>query len=272
MKLLQFMKAGTPTLGIEAECGIIDASLFPGAPKTMLEAARMGQSALEMLKQIESNAKAYISPDEITYAPVITGSEKELCIGLNYGAHAREVKKEKPEHPAVFPKYPNTLAAHNETVKIPAGTRKIDYEAELVVICAGGTEAFAYTVGNDLSVREWQNESPTWTVGKNPNGFGPIGPAAVTADSIDAQHLAIEMRRNGEVVQSGSTSDMLFSVHEILEYLNVRIPLAPGDVIFTGTPNGVIIGKPYEQRVWLHPGEVLEASIEGIGTLRTVLG
>lgn len=274
MKLMQFLKNGMPALGIVTERGVIDAAgTDPFAPTSMAALCRVGEDALPLLEEIAKNEKAaVVDPKRLVYAPVITYMEKILCIGLNYRAHAAEVKKEEPVCPAVFSKFPNTLAAHNQIVKIPAGARKIDYEAELAVIVGRNKKPMAYTVGNDLSIREWQNESPTWTVGKNADGFGPLGPVAVTADSIDADDLAIEMRRNGEVVQSSRTSDMIFSVEKLLEYLDARIPLKPGDVIFTGTPSGVIIGQPYEQRVWLKPGDVLEASIEGIGTLRTQLG
>jgi len=274
MRLVQFWKNGAPALGIETARGVIDAAAAdPAAPATMLEACRAGEEGLRLLARIGQDAAAPCAdPARIALAPVVTGMEKILCVGLNYGAHAAEVKQERPPFPAIFPKFPNTLAAHGETVKLPAGARKVDYEVELVVIMGPDKAPFAYTVGNDLSVRDWQKESPTWTVGKNADGFGPIGPAAVTADVLDPGDLAIGMRRDGAAVQSARTSDMLFSVPELIEYIDMRIPLKAGDLLFTGTPNGVIIGMPYEQRVWLKPGEVLEAEIEGIGTLRTTLG
>lgn len=274
MKLVQFLKNGMPSLGILTDKGVIDANgTDPFAPSTMAGLCRSGETGLNILKEVEKNEKAYYVPeDKLIYAPVVSYMEKILCVGLNYRAHAAEVKKEPPKFPAIFVKFPNTLAAHDQVVAIPEGSRKIDYEVELVVIMGPDKKPFAYTVGNDLSIREWQNESSTWTTGKNADGFAPIGPVAVTADSIDASDLAIEMRRNGELVQSSRTSDLIFSVDEIIEYIDKRIPLKAGDIIFTGTPAGVIIGRPYEERVWLTAGEVLEATIEGIGTLRTKLG
>lgn len=274
MKLMQFLKNGMPALGIVTERGVIDAAgTDPFAPTSMASLCRVGKDAFPLLEEIAKNEKAaVVDPKRLVWMPVISYTEKILCVGLNYRTHAAEVKKEIPKYPAIFAKYPNTLAAHNQVIHIPAGSRKIDYEAELVVLIGKDKQPIAYTVGNDLSIREWQNESPTWTVGKNADGFGPIGPVAVTADSIDASDLAITMRRNGELVQSARTSDMIFSVPEILSYLDARIPLKAGDVIFTGTPSGVIIGKPYEERVWLKADDVLEAEIEGIGVLRNQLG
>lgn len=274
MKLMQFLKNGVPSLGILTENGIIDVKATdPSAPSSMADLCRIGDAGLKLLHAVSDNKNAcFVPEEELTYAPVVSETEKILCVGLNYRAHASEVKKDAPKFPAIFAKFPNTLAAHEETVTIPASSRKIDYEAELVIIMGPDKKPFAYTVGNDLSIREWQNEAPTWTVGKNADGFAPIGPIAVTADAIDVSDLSIEMRRNGETVQSARTSDMIFSPEEIISYLDVRIPLKAGDVIFTGTPAGVIIGRPYEERVWLTPGEVLEATIEGIGTLRTVMG
>jgi len=274
MRLVQFLKNGLPALGIETERGVIDAAATdPFAPSTMAGACRVGADVLPLLADIARNEKAkLVEPDRLVYAPVVTYMEKILCVGLNYGAHAEEVKADPPQFPTIFPKFPNTLAAHNQVVRIPAGARKIDYEVELVVIMGKDGLPFAYTVGNDLSIREWQSESPTWVVGKNADGFGPIGPVAVTADACDPADLALEMRRNGKLVQSSRTSDMIFSVSQLIEYLDARIPLRPADVIFTGTPSGVVIGMPYEQRDWVKPGETLEATIEGIGTLRTTMG
>ena len=274
MRLVQFLKNGLPALGIETKRGVIDAAATdPYAPSTMAGACRVGADVLPLLAEIAKNEKArLVEPERLIYAPVVTYMEKILCVGFNYGAHTEEVKANPPQLPTIFAKFPNTLAAHNQVVKIPAGAKKIDYEAELVVIMGRDKKPFAYTVGNDLSIREWQKEAPTWIVGKNADGFGPIGPVAVTADSLDPADLAIELRRNGKLVQSSRTGDMVFSIQQIIDYIDPRIPLRPGDVLFTGTPSGTIIGMPYEKRDWLKPGEVLEATIEGIGTLRTKMG
>ncbi len=274
MRLVQFLKNGLPTLGVETERGVVDAAATdPFCPSTMAGACRVGDDVLPLLREAAQNEKAVlVPPEKLVYAPVVTYMEKILCVGLNYGAHTEEVRANPPEFPVIFPKFPNTLAAHNQVVKIPEGARKVDYEVELVVVMGKDKKPFGYTVGNDLSIREWQNEAPTWVVGKNADGFGPVGPVCVTADELDPSDLPLEMRRNGKLVQSSRTGDMIFSVEEIIEYLDKRVPLKPGDLIFTGTPSGVVIGMPYEERVWLKPGEVLEATIEGIGTLRTRMG
>ena len=265
MKFLQFYKDGCPTLGVVTDKGVVDMSAYPHLPQTMLALCQSGDvGALEGLDG------PYLDESSLTLAPVVTGMEKILCIGLNYRAHAMETGMAIPTSPTVFCKMPNALAAHNEVIQLPDAI-EFDYEAELVLIMGEGGKVFAATCGNDLSIREWQNASTQWLCGKSYNGFGPIGPYAVEFDSLPKKGVAISCRVNGEVRQDSSTSDLVFNAEELVAYLMPRLPLKAGDIIFTGTPSGVMLGYPADKKNWLKSGDTVEVTIEGIGTLKNVL-
>lgn len=266
MKLLQFMKEGVPSLGIWTTAGVIDVSAHAGLPRTMLELCRVGD-----LAALAHLTGPLLPEESLTFAPVVTGMEKMLCVGLNYRAHAKECGMELPKFPAMFNKLPNALAAHKQAIRLPRTGREIDYEAELVFIMGSGNQVFAYTAGNDLSVREWQCATSQWLCGKSYDSFGPIGPYAVTADCLDGGKLHIQSRVNGELRQDSCTDDLIFTPRQIIDYVNERIPLKPGDVVFTGTPSGVMMGYPADQKRWLQPGDVVEVTLEGVGTLRNQL-
>lgn len=210
---------------------------------------------------------------------MVTSPEKIICVGLNYLGHIEESKvKETPKEPVLFSKFNNALAAHNEKIPVPTVGEQFDYEAELVMVI--GKEAknvskeealsyvFGYSVGNDLSIRDLQFKSGQRLLGKTADKFAPVGPYLVTANSIDPTHLAISLKRNGEIVQSSNTKYMIFDCAAIISYISQHMTLKPGDLIFTGTPEGVILGHPEDQRDWLKPGDELEVVIEDIGILR----
>jgi len=218
-----------------------------------------------------------------TYAPAVPAPEKILCVGLNYKSHVEEAFENMPKQPVLFSKFSNALAAHNQVIPLPKTASQFDYEAELVIVI--GKEAsnitrddalshvFGYTCGNDLSARDLQFVSGQWLIGKSCDGFGPTGPVIVTADEIgDPQNLAIRCLVNGEIRQSSNTSLMMFDCAEIVSYASRYMTLKPGDMIFTGTPSGVIMGYPERQRVWLKAGDVVEVEIEKIGKLVNTLG
>lgn len=201
-----------------------------------------------------------------------------LFVGLNYSKHVEESHEaETPEYPVLFSKFNNALAAHNEEIFLHRTGSQFDYEVELVVVI--GKEAkdvvnadalshiFGYTVGNDLSIRDLQFRSGQWLIEKPADQFAPVGPHIVTADEIDPTNLNISMKRNGTTVQSSNTKHMIFDVATIISYASQMMTLKPGDLIFTGTPYGVIKGYPEAEQVWLKSGDQLEASIENIGTL-----
>ena len=201
---------------------------------------------------------------------------KILCIGLNYKKHAEESGGAPPANPILFAKYDNSIVGPGANIVIPPITEKVDYEAELGVVMAkrasavSEADALSYVLGytciNDVSARDLQFGDSQWTRGKTLDTFCPIGPCIVTTDEIgDPQTLGIRCRVNGETLQDSNTADMIFSVAEIISFLSQGITLEPGDVIATGTPEGV--GFARDPSIYLKPGDVVDVEIDRIGTL-----
>lgn len=203
-----------------------------------------------------------------------------FAIGLNYRAHAAEVGADLPDEPVVFTKFASSLAGPvGRVLQCPT----MDWEVELVVVVGRGGRNIAHddawshvaglTAGQDISHRRMQGSGPApqqWSLAKSLAGFSPTGPWLVTADELaDPDDLGVETRINGTVVQSSRTSDLIFTVPRLVEYLSQFVELRPGDLIFTGTPSGVAVGRP--DRPWLTAGDVLETRVEGIGELRQVI-
>ena len=202
---------------------------------------------------------------------------KIIGIGLNYGDHAEETGAELPERPIVFSKYPNTIVGPGDEVRIPPITEQADYEAELAVIIGqeaknvSAEEALEYVFGymccNDVSSRDLQfAEGGQWTRSKSIDTFAPTGPYIATRDEVpDPQNLSVRSLVNGEVMQDGHTSDMIFPVAEIIAFLSTGMTLVPGDIIATGTPAGV--GFARDPKVFLKDGDEVTIEVEGLGTL-----
>ena len=275
MKLIQYRKDGRCALGVETERGTVDASCFG----TVLDVIAGGKETLETLKAYAETGETV---GRVEYAPAVTGGEKILCVGLNYRAHIEETKDKEPQYPLLFSKFGNALAAHEDEILLDPAFRTYDYEAELVIVVGKtlrhATEAeaadavFGYTCGNDLSNRETQmGRGGQWLIGKTMDGFAPVGPCIVTADALDPGDLAIRSRVNGELRQDSRTSRMIFSCARILSYASEHFTLKPGDLVFTGTPAGVMLGYAENEKKWLSPGDVVEVEIEGIGTLRNTM-
>ena len=280
MKFSQVWKENCAALVIETEEGLVDVAAEAArrgmkAPETMLEAIRMGEAGLETLRLLEQDAKCFT---DAPAAPVVTGCDKILCIGLNYRQHAIECNLPMPPAPVLFNKFPNALAADGDSIYLDPRYIEYDYEAELVAII--GKEArnisaenaldyvFGFTCGNDLSTRDLQFvRSSQWLLSKTFDGFAPLGPCVVTADSIDPDNLKISSVVNGELRQNSNTSDMVFSTAQIIADLSSHFTLKPGDLIFTGTPQGVMHGYPKDKKNWLKPGDQVDIIIENIGTL-----
>ena len=286
MKLINFKVEEQVRLGIKTEKGIIDVeqaatSMSLELPTTMEQVIAGGDKALSQLAELTKLEVSTISEEGLVYAPCITQPEKIICVGLNYVDHAKESNMEIPTSPVLFSKFNNTLAAHNQTIRLPKTAEKFDYEVEMVIVI--GKEAanvskdealsyvFGYTVGNDLSARDLQFRSGQWLLGKTCDHFGPIGPYLVTADELDPTNLNIQCSVNGEVRQSANTRDMIFDCATLVSYLSEHMTLKPGDIIFSGTPEGVILGYPEDQQVWLKSGDEVQVSVENIGTLVNVL-
>jgi len=230
---------------------------------------------MAVLRQLSQNARCFAEGES---APAVTGCDKILCIGLNYRQHAKECNLPLPPAPVLFNKFSNALAADGDSVYLDPAYVEYDYEAELVAVMGKPARnvssedaldyVFGYTCGNDLSTRDLQfARSNQWLLSKTFDGFAPIGPWVVTADALDPNDLAISSTVNGELRQNSRTSDMIFSLAEIIADLSRHFTLLPGDLIFTGTPQGVMHGYPKDQKNWLKPGDSVEVTIEGIGTL-----
>jgi 2-keto-4-pentenoate hydratase/2-oxohepta-3-ene-1,7-dioic acid hydratase in catechol pathway len=236
----------------------------------------------EMMETIRGSLKdgqsKTLPENTFEYAPVVTRPQKILCIGLNYRSHIKETNDSIPETPVIFSKYSNALAASGDTIGIPEATRQLDYEGELgMVIGSTGRNipesdaleyVFGYFIGNDLSARDLQFRTSQWLLGKSCDSFYPCGPFITTADEVpDPQKLKIRTRLNGEVRQDSDTSYMIFSCTFLVSYISKFMTLYPGDIISTGTPEGVILGMPEDRRTWIRKGDVVTVEIEGLGIL-----
>ena len=286
---------GTATLGVKTPAGVIDvrrASTLLGmpAPLTLEELLRQGNGA-ELTKLIAASSSpkakaAIISETAIEYGRLFTNPEKIICVGLNYRQHAKETGMPEPRVPVLFNKYNNSLAAHHSTISLPPKdvAFKFDYETELLVVIGktarnvSEEQALEYVAGyctsNDFSARDLQLETPSaqWMIGKTLDGFAPIGPYFVSSDLVgNPNNLKLETRVNGEVRQSSNTSDFIFNVQKVISYISKFWSLSPGDIIFTGTPQGVILGMPKDKQIWLKAGDEIVSSIEKLGDLRFTL-
>jgi len=211
-------------------------------------------------------------------APPVLAPDKVLCVGVNYLSHIREVGMEPPKFPTLFAKFSRSLLGAHDSIVLPAASRAVDWEVELAFVigtevrkCDSDDEALAaiagYTVLNDVSMRDWQVRTEEWLQGKAFEASTPVGPWLVTPDEIDhARDLRVECRVDGDLVQEGSTGDLLFTPAALVRYISQFVTLDPGDVVSTGTPSGV--GAARTPPVFLRPGQVVETTIEGIGALR----
>lgn len=293
MKLLTMCREDKYELGVLTDKGILDvknaaAYFSKSVPCTVDALIKSGSEGMEALKQLvtkaqtENKASLFLEEAGIVYGPCVTNPEKILCVGLNYKKHAVESNMPIPTSPVLFNKFNNSLAAHQEIIKLLPVTEKVDYEVELVIVIGKTAKnvpesdalsyVFGYATGNDLSDRGLQFRNSQWLLGKACDSFAPVGPYLVTADEVaNPDELHIECRVNGEVRQSSNTKDMIFSCAKLVSYISQYITLKPGDMIFTGTPEGVIIGYPPEKQVWLKAGDEVVTSVEGLGELRVVL-
>jgi 2-keto-4-pentenoate hydratase/2-oxohepta-3-ene-1,7-dioic acid hydratase in catechol pathway len=290
MKFLTFIKEGKQTLGVKMDNRIVDleAALAERPndriPTTIMDVIAGGEDAVNAIDDyirnlsIEADSSFLKNEEEIKWAPCVTQPNKIICVGLNYRKHADETNAAYPEVPILFNKFNNTLTGHNCEIAVPKVTEKLDYEVELGVVI--GKEAkyvkkenaldhvFGYCTVNDLSARDLQMKTPQWLLGKTCDDFSPMGPYLVTADEVgDPNNLSLKTYVNGEVRQNSNTSDMIFYVDEIVSYISQHMTLTPGDVILTGTPEGVVLGYPSEKQVYIKPGDVVTVEIEKLGKL-----
>ena len=276
-----------PGLGIRDGQGILDvaaaeARFRTGAPTTMddLIQGRGDVSALPRLLAKARDGKAsFIAESAATFGPCVMAPEKIVCIGLNYRSHVAEAGEKLPPVPILFNKFNSALNRHGGTISVTTErvAKKFDYEGEMVIVMGRTARdvseadalsyVFGYATGHDFSARDTQMESSQWMAGKAGDGWGPVGPWLVTADQVDPNNLDIETRVNGEVRQSSNTSKMIFDCKTLVSFISQRLTLKPGDLIFTGTPEGVILGYPKDKQVWLKAGDTVTTTIAKLGTL-----
>jgi 2-keto-4-pentenoate hydratase/2-oxohepta-3-ene-1,7-dioic acid hydratase in catechol pathway len=253
----------------------------PGLPSCVKQLLAAGAAVKAAAAEAAKCPKAVrYAADAVKLLPPVPKPSKILCIGLNYRDHAIEGGKAIPTEPVLFAKFPNTLIATGEPIKLPKVAQKVDYEAELVIVIGkrgrhipNDDTAFGhvggYTCGHDVSARDWQfrGEEKQWSIGKTFDTFAPTGPVLVTPDELGDPHkLQVQLRLNGETMQNSNTKEFIFGVPHMLWFLSQVVTLEPGDLIFTGTPPGVGIAR--KPPVLLKPGDIAEVEIEGIGTLR----
>jgi 2-keto-4-pentenoate hydratase/2-oxohepta-3-ene-1,7-dioic acid hydratase in catechol pathway len=290
LTLLTMRRFGQYHLGVKTDKGILDAAeaarllnmFVPGTIDDLLqdEDGPSLNALVDLALTSKAAHPAFIREEEVEYGPVVTRPEKIVGVGLNYRRHAREVNLPIPNQPVLFNKYNNALSPHNGAIKLPLGiANKFDYEVELVIVIGKTAKEISeadalsyvagYCTGNDFSARDLQFDTGgQWMVGKTPDQFAPLGPYLVTAEQINPDKLKIECRVNGETRQSSNTDDFIFSTAQIVSYISRHMTLKPGDIIFTGTPEGVILGYPKDKQVWLKTGDKIACSVEKLGELR----
>ena len=262
-----------------------EARFKSGAPTTMddLIQGRGDVSALAPLlakARATSGAKSlFMAASDARYGPCVLAPEKIICIGLNYKSHVAEAGEKLPPVPILFNKFNSALNHHGGTIDVTKEkvAQKFDYEGELVIVMGRTARdvseadalsyVFGYATGNDFSARDTQFESSQWMPGKAGDGWGPFGPWLVTADQIDPNDLDIQTFVNGEQRQSSNTKMMIFDCKKLVSFISQRMTLRPGDIIFTGTPEGVIIGYPKDKQVWLKAGDRITTRIAKLGEL-----
>jgi 2-keto-4-pentenoate hydratase/2-oxohepta-3-ene-1,7-dioic acid hydratase in catechol pathway len=289
VRICNLRVGGQLTLGLRTAAGILDvvaAARARGleAPRTtdeVLRGARGGE--LRALAGAGADARFLVREDQAVFGPCVAAPEKIIMMGFNYRRHCHEVKLPIPDTPTFFNKFANALLGHGGTIVLPSSVAsRFDYEAELVVVVGktardvtdqdAPSYVFGYCSGNDFSARDLQFKTTQYMLGKTCDGFAPIGPWLVSADEVpDPQRLPVQCRVNGELRQSSSTSDMIFTCAQLVAYASRHMTLQPGDLLFTGTPEGVIQGKPEGERVWLKAGDEVSTSIGDLGELRVRL-
>ena len=275
MKLASYVVGGKPAFGVVTDDNVITMSgrLRSGAA-TLRDALAAG--ALEEIRDLAKSAQPDCKLADIRFLPVIPNPQKILCAGINYRSHAAEVGRELPKQPSMFIRFTDTLVGHDGEMVRPRLSDNFDFEGEFtVVIGEGGRDiptaraldhVAGYTCFVDGSVRDYQKFSVT--SGKNWPGTGPLGPWIVTTDEIpDPAKLTLTTRLNGQQVQHSGTDQLIYSVPQIISFCSQFTQLHPGDVIATGTPEGVGHGR--KPPLWMKAGDVLEVEISHIGVLRT---
>jgi 2-keto-4-pentenoate hydratase/2-oxohepta-3-ene-1,7-dioic acid hydratase in catechol pathway len=276
MKLLSFAADGGEWFGALSGDGVVTLNERVGQPNLR---AALAAGALDAMRRAARQAKPDRKLADIAFLPAIPQPNKILCAGVNYRAHAAEVARELPKQPSMFVRFADTLVGHDGDMIRPKVSNNFDYEGELALVIGKACRHVAperaldhiagYTIFIDGSVRDYQKFSVT--SGKNFPGTGPLGPWLVTTDEIpDPGKLMLTTRLNGQQVQHSDTDKLIYSIPHIVAFCSDFTALSPGDVIATGTPEGVGHGR--NPPLWMKPGDTLEVEITGIGVLQVSIG
>ena len=280
MRFISFVRNEVAGLAVKTGDGIYLGLMqtddnFPGDLAALL---RSGPESVAMAAQLLTGKGSPVNMAECKLLPPISRPEKIICVGLNYADHSLEAGYQVPDYPTLFARFPHSLIGHETAIQKPRESEQLDYEGELVAVVgktgrripkeSALSHIAGYTVFNDATLRDYQFRTPQWTMGKNFDATGAIGPEFVTADELPsgAKDLRIQTRLNGKVVQDANTSQMVFDVAMLVALISDTMTLEPGDLIVTGTPSG--IGMARKPQLWMKTGDVCEVEIERIGLLR----
>ena len=288
MRFLNFHKDGEFKLGLKTQESVLDVETassmlgmeLPCTYDTVVNGNMGGFSQWDsLIEEALGIPECCLDENSLKVGPAVINPHKVICVGLNYREHAAEAGMDIPNEPVLFNKFNNSIAAPGQDIDI-TGLIRVDYEAELAFVMGEQTrrvsvdnaldKVFGYCTSNDISERELQFRSGQWLLGKALDGFLPIGPYLVTSDEVpDPQDLSIRGWLNGEIRQDSNTSDMIFTVAEIISYISRYITLDPGDVVITGTPPGVIMGR--EDKAWMTEGDSYAVEIGNLGKLSNTM-
>ena len=288
MRFLNFHKDGEFKLGLKTQESVLDVETassmlgmeLPCTYDTVVNGNMGGFSQWDsLIEEALGIPECCLDENSLKLGPAVINPHKVICVGLNYREHAAEAGMDIPNEPVLFNKFNNSIAAPGQDIDI-TGLVRVDYEAELAFVMGEQTrrvsvdnaldKVFGYCTSNDISERELQFRSGQWLLGKALDGFLPIGPYLVTSDEVpDPQDLSIRGWLNGEIRQYSNTSDMIFTVAEIISYVSRYITLDPGDVVITGTPPGVIMGR--EDKAWMTEGDSYAVEIGNLGKLSNTM-
>ncbi|WP_090131481.1 fumarylacetoacetate hydrolase family protein [Limnohabitans sp. Rim11] len=285
MKLISYTHQEVVRYGVLVAQGVADMRhCMDNAPASINDFFAHVHSNKTLIASIAQRAESapHLSLDQVNLLPCVPRPSKIICLGVNYHDHAAEGGNKVADYPTIFYRGPSSLLAHKGTIPIPPISTSLDFEAELALVIGKTTRnvseaealdsVFAYACFNDATFRDYQRKTTQWTVGKNFDQTGGFGPHLVTADELPpgCVGLHIESRLNGKVMQSASTTDMVFHVAPTIAMMSACMTLEPGDVIVMGTPAGV--GYARKPPVWMQPGDTIEIEVEGIGILSNQVG
>jgi 2-keto-4-pentenoate hydratase/2-oxohepta-3-ene-1,7-dioic acid hydratase in catechol pathway len=276
MKLISYRYQDQDSYGAVQGDRVIDLRAVFGARAADLKAL-IAADLLAEAAQAAAQAKESLPLADVQRLPVIPNPGKIVCVGLNYGEHVRETGRTVTEQPTLFLRVAESQLAHGEDIVLPPESSKLDYEGEIAIVIGRGgrripeAEAWQHIAGyacyNDATLRDWQSATPQWTAGKNFFRTGGFGPWLVTRDEIaDNQVMTLVTRLNGQEMQRTTTDKLIHSIPRQIAHISAFTPLAPGDVIVTGTPGGV--GAKRTPPVWMKSGDVVEVEVDAIGVLR----